>query len=275
MRGLLTIAGLAAAGYVVVLAMVYFNQERMLFLPSRALVATPRDAGLDYRDVRLATADGETLHGWLLPAAAPAAFTLLFFHGNAGNISHRLQSLALFHRLRVDVLIIDYRGYGESTGKPSEAGTYLDADAAWRYLTEERGIDPAAIVLFGRSLGGAVAIELAARTPAPAAGLIVESTFTSVPDLAAELYPFLPSRRLSRLRYAAAARIANVRCPVLVLHSRDDEIIPYAHGLALHAAAREPKTLFAMRGGHNDGFVVSGRPYERALGDFIAGLSHP
>jgi len=272
MRTLASLLGGAALIYGVLVAVMYFAQDRLLFLPNvpgRALQLSPAHLGLAFEDLQLPTEDGETLHGWYIPAAQDAR-TLLFFHGNAGNISHRLESLAIFHRLGLNVLIIDYRGYGRSTGTPSEAGTYADASAAWRYLTETRALDPARIVLFGRSLGGAVAIELASRVR-PAA-LLVESTFTSVPDMAAQLYPWLPVRWLARLRYPSQARIARILCPLLVLHSRGDEIIPFTHAQALYAAAPHPKLLFAMRGGHNDGFLATGGAYVDALAAFIAAL---
>lgn len=259
----------AGAVYAVIMALVFFNQHRLLYLPnlpSRELAATPEQFGLAYEDVHFQAEDGVSLHGWFVPREG-AVRTLLFFHGNAGNISHRLDSVAIFARLGLHVFIIDYRGYGRSADKPSEAGTYLDATAAWRYLTVTRGIAASDIVIFGRSLGGAVAIELATRVEPGA--LIVESTFTSVPDMAATLYPLLPVRQLARLHYRSLERIGTARSPVLVLHSEGDEIIPFSHGQRLYQAAPQPKTLFAMRGGHNDGFIVSGAAYVQALDAFL------
>jgi len=255
--------------YTLLLAAVYLNQHRLLYLPNvpaRALVSTPAHYGLAYENVHLKTQDDVSLHGWFVPVAE-ATRTVLFLHGNAGNISHRLDSLAIFVRLGWQVLIIDYRGYGQSSGTPSETGTYLDATAAWRYLTETKGIAGEHIVLFGRSLGGAVAVELATRVDAGA--LLVESSFTSVPDMAAKLYPFLPVRWLARLHYGSLNRIGRVQCPVLVLHSEDDEIIPFTQGQSLYQAAPDPKAFFAMRGGHNEGFLASGDAYSQALGDFV------
>lgn len=272
MRMLINLLIGATLVYLLVLAAVYFNQSRLLFLPnmpSRELIMTPARYGLAHEDVRLETEDGVALHGWFVPVA-DATRTVLFFHGNAGNISHRLDSIAVFVRLGLQVLIIDYRGYGASAGKPSEIGTYRDATAAWRYLTVTRGIDSERVVLFGRSLGGAVAIELATRVTPGA--LIVESSFTSVPEMAAELYPLLPVRWLARLHYRSLDRISAVACPVMVLHSEHDEIIPFAHGRQLYQAAPEPKAFFAMRGGHNDGFVASGEDYLQALRQFVSTL---
>ena len=253
----------ALAGYV------YVMQPRLIFypdMPGRTLEATPAAVDLAFEDVSLATADGEQLHGWYVPNDAAHA-TLLFCHGNAGNISHRLDSIRLFHELGLNVLIFDYRGYGRSSGTASEQGTYRDADAAWEHLVGERGVPPQRIVLFGRSLGAAVASDLATRTQPGA--VILESAFTSVPDMAARLYPWLPVRWLASYRYNNAAKIRNISSPVLVMHSRDDEIIPFAHGERLYALANEPKSMFELRGGHNDGFHVSRDAYRPVVGDFI------
>lgn len=265
---------LGAAGYLLLCAVLYFMQSRLLYypnLPSRELVATPSAIGLEYQSVTLTAGDGVRLHGWFVPAARERA-TLLFFHGNAGNISHRLDSLRIFNGLGLSVLIIDYRGYGQSEGRVSEEGTCLDAEAAWRYLTVERGVGPERIILFGRSLGGAVAARLAAEST-PAA-LILESVFTSVPELAARYYPVFPVRLLSRFRYDSREALRQVSCPVLIVHSPDDEIIPYEHGRRLYEAAGEPKSFLAIRGGHNEGFLESGAMYVNGLDAFIASLPY-
>lgn len=244
----------------------YAFQARLVYLPARTLMGTPKDLGLRYEEVTLGTEDGYQLHGWYVPTGEPHP-TLLFFHGNAGNISHRLESLRLFHQLGLNTFIFDYRGYGQSQGSPSERGTYLDATAAWRYLTEHRQIPPHRIVLFGRSLGSAVAIWLASRT-APSA-LVIESAFTSLPDLAAKIYPFLPVRWLSRIRYDNHRLIRQVRCPILVIHSPTDEVVPFAHGRALFDLANDPKQFLTIRGGHNDGFLVSQDVYLRGIDEFL------
>lgn len=253
-------------GYLLLVSLAWAFQGHLIHFPSQSLVSSPEDAGLRYQDVTIVTEDDERLHAWFVPAVESRG-VLLFFHGNAGNISHRLESLRIFHRLQLDVLILDYRGYGRSTGSPSEQGLYRDGQAAWRYLTELRGMDPAEIVLFGRSLGAAVGANLAARQPA--AGLIVESGFTSVADLGADLYPFLPVRLLARYRYPIAEDLAQVTGPVLVIHSREDEIIPFEHGQALYAAASEPKELLEIQGTHNTGFLTSGDQYIQGLEAFL------
>ena len=252
---------------------VYFMQSRMLYypnMPGRALAATPADIGLLYQDVAFAAEDGIELHGWFIPGEK-ARGTLLFFHGNAGNISHRLESIRLFHELGLNVFIFDYRGYGQSAGSPTEQGTYRDAEAAWFYLTRTRALDAGRIIVFGRSLGGAIASWLASRhTPAM---LILESTFTSVPAMARRFYPFLPVRLLSRFQYDSLRIVGQLDCPLLIAHSRDDEIIPFEEGRLLFDAAREPKVFLEMRGGHNDGFIVSGPGYRSGLAEFIEAYS--
>jgi len=259
----------AALFLVLLIALVFFFQGKALFFPTRPMDGTPGDKGLSFEDVRFPAADGILLCGWFVPAAPERSSrgTILFCHGNAGNISHRIESLGIFHEMDLDVFIFDYRGYGGSEGKVTEEGTYRDAEGAWRYLTEKRAVPPERIILFGRSLGGAIAASLARKTNP--GGLIVESSFISVPDLAANLYPWLPLRRILRFHYPAGEYLRQVRCPVLVVHSREDEIIPYRHGTALYETAAEPKSFLEIRGGHNDGFFLSGDVYRKGLKDFI------
>jgi len=269
MSSLAYVALLVAAIYTVLALFLYVSQSRLIYypdLPSRTLVTTPHRIGLAHESVELATQDGETLSAWFVPAPDARA-TLLFAHGNAGNISHRLDSIRLFNELGLAVFIFDYRGYGESSGKPSEQGTYTDAETAWDYLTAERGIDPEEIVVFGRSLGAAIAAHLAHRHTPKA--LIVESAFTSVPDFGAEQYPLFPVRLLARIRYDTRSTLQGIHAPLLVVHSAEDEIIPYHHGEQIHATANEPKHLLTIRGGHNDGFLVSGKQYVEGVLQFL------
>jgi fermentation-respiration switch protein FrsA (DUF1100 family) len=260
---------LAVMAYGILVVMVYFMQPGLLYLPDiggRKIKLTPAEVNLAYEDIRLVTSDNLKLHGWYVPHPESRA-TVLFFHGNAGNISHRLHTLLIFHRLRLSVLIIDYRGYGQSEGKPTEQGTRLDANAAWQYLTQQRKISPDQIVLFGRSLGATVAAELATRHR-PAA-LIVESAFTSVPDIAADLYPWLPVRWISRFSYNTREYLRQVSCPVLVVHSKEDDIIPFTHGQTLYQAVDGNKDLLILHGGHNEGFWLSRESYLPGLEKFI------
>lgn len=263
------VLGVLAAAYLGLGLALFALQSSLVYYPEigREMQSTPRQIGLDYQDVTLVAADGVALHGWFVPSPPPSRGTVLFLHGNAGNISHRLDSLLMFHGLGYSTLIIDYRGYGNSSGKPSEPGTYQDAEAAWRDLTETRNIPAADIVLFGESLGGAVAAQLAARHRPGA--LVIASGFTSVPDLAAGLYPFLPVRWLARFDYDTRAYLAGVEAPVFVAHSPDDEIIPYRHGRALYEAAHAPKRFLELSGGHNEGFIFAQPVWVKALGEFL------
>ena len=275
MRTFVFILTIAISIYVVLALMLYLFQGKMVFLsnlPSRALVASPADVGLDYEDVSLTTRDNERLHGWYVPAADSKG-VLLFFHGNAGNISHRLDSIKIFHELALDVLIIDYRGYGQSTGKTSEQGTYLDAQAAWDHLINTRGIPANRIIVFGRSLGGAIGAWLGVQnTPA---AVIIESSFSSGADMARRLYPFLPVRLITRLQYPVEDYASRLNCPVLVVHSRNDEIIPFTMGQAVYAAVSQHKKFLELRGDHNNGFLISQGEYVAGLRDFTQAILSP
>jgi hypothetical protein len=246
--------------------------DRFVYFPTRDLDGgTPATIGLAYEDVALRTADGVRLHAWFGPGGAGRP-TLLFLHGNAGNISHRLEKLSILNDLGVSVLLLDYRGYGLSRGEPSEAGTYRDADAAYDWL-RARGIEPGSVVPYGESLGGGVATDLAARRPVGA--LILESTPTNMPDVARAHYPLLPAGLLLSVRYDALAKIPSVSAPLLLLHSSEDEIVPFAMAERLHRAARPPKRLVRLRGGHNDNFLVAKDAYVTALREFLATPEKP
>lgn len=261
--------GSLLVGWALLNGVMFLLQPGMVFYPLGGIDATPRDWGLDYEDVAIRTGDGVDLHGWFVPRPG-ARRVLLFFHGNAGNISHRGDSIRIFHRLGLDIFIVDYRGYGRSEGSPSEQGLYRDARAAWRWLTEERGYAPASVVVFGRSLGAVVAARLASETQP--GGLILESGFSSARDASRAIFPLLSWLVIGRYEFDAAGALKDVRCPVLVLHSPEDEIIPYRLGRKLYEAANEPKGFVELRGGHNDGFLVSQPQYERALDEFLATL---
>jgi len=275
MRTLISLLTVAASIYVLLALTLYLLQGKMVFLsnlPGRALTASPGDIGLEFEDVSLDTSDAERLHGWYVPALQSNG-VVLFFHGNAGNISHRLDSIRIFHDLGLDTFIFDYRGYGQSTGKTTEQGTYLDAQAAWSYLVEKRGIPADRIIIFGRSLGGAIGTWLGAQH-VPAA-VIVESSFTSGVDMARRLYPFLPVRLITRLRYPVAQYASRLECPVLVVHSRNDEIIPFAMGQSIFAAVKQRKSFLELRGDHNNGFFISRREYIAGLSGFIESVLGP
>ncbi|HXV10388.1 MAG TPA: alpha/beta hydrolase [Burkholderiales bacterium] len=271
---MLNLVLLLALGYAALVALAYVFQTRLVYFPQigRQIAATPQAYGLAYEPVALTTADGEKLSAWWVPHQR-AAGAIVIFHGNAGNISHRIDYLMMFHRLGYSSLLVDYRGYGQSTGSPSEEGTYRDAEAAWNWLTKERGLAARDIVVFGESLGAAVAVWLAARVHPRA--LVVASGFTSVPDLGAQVYPFLPVRLISRFSYDSLGTIKSVKAPVLVAHSREDDIIPFAHGKALYDAAPEPRRFLEMRGGHNDGFIFMRPEWVAQLAAFLESVRAP
>ena len=260
---------IAVVAYCAVVLLVWSQQDRMIFLPDRDVEGDPSDVGLEFHDAWFTTDDGLVLHGWFVPAP-DAPFTVIFCHGNAGDVGDRLSTLEVLHELGLSVLIFDYRGYGNSEGEPDEAGLYSDAEAAWRHLVSIEGVPPREVVVWGRSLGGAVAAHLA-RTIDPAA-LIVESSFPSAIDVARRAYGWLPVDRLLRSRFDAAAALAGTGCPKLFLHSPDDEMIPYELGTRLYEAAASPKRRVDLRGGHNDGFLVSRRIVVEQVGDFLREL---
>ena len=252
--------------YVGLATFLFFTQSRLIYFPTSEIVATPDQIGLSYKSVSFKALDGVKLSGWFIPADSPRG-VVIFCHGNAGNISHRLESIDIFHRLRLSTFIFDYRGYGTSEGTPSEQGSYLDVRGAWNYLIEYEGLAPSDIMLFGRSLGGAVAAWLASQHTPKA--LIIESTFTSAPDLAGELYFYLPVKFLCRYKYNALAAIREVQCPILIVHSQEDEIVSFSHGRKLFDAAKEPKIFLEISGSHNEGFITSGSVYLDGLKAFL------
>lgn len=257
--------------YLGLTALIYFKQSSLVFLPEidRSFRGSPADIGLKFSPLKLATADGETLDGWFVPAGTKRETRglVIFFHGNAGNIGHRLDYLSMFHDLGLATLIVDYRGYGRSSGTPTEEGTYLDAAAVWRHATQALEIPAARIVLFGESLGGGVAAQLAGGNRPGA--LVLASTFTSVPDMGADLYPLLPIRLLAHIHYDSLARLSQITCPLLVIHSRNDDIIPFTHGQRLFDAGHQPKQFLEIAGGHNDGFVFGRDDWIRQLDGFL------
>lgn len=263
---LINILSFIVIGLVLLNAWFYLLQPSMLFYPYKDLDAIPTDWGLAYENVELVTSDNIRLHGWYLPSKN-AKQVALFFHGNGGNISHRGDSLKIFHELGLNVLIIDYRGYGLSEGKLSEQGLYRDAMAAWQYLVNKRGYKANDIILFGRSLGGSVATQLASQVKPRA--LIIESCFSSVRDMASRMMPLVS--KLIYLRYSLDTEhtISKVNLPVLVMHSPDDEIIPFQLGQKIFTAANSPKYFYELRGGHNDGFMVSMPMYKEVIKTFL------
>lgn len=249
--------------------------SQLIFFPDRNVSRTPADVGIRYEDAWFAAADGAQLHGWFVPAAGgESADTLLWFHGNAGNIGDRIDNLLLIsRRLGVSVFIFDYRGYGRSGGKPSERGLYADGEAALAYLRERGDVDMSRLTLFGRSLGCAVAVELATRHPVKT--IILESPFTSIDAMARRmrggLAALVPTSWVVRSKFDSLSKIANVHSPVMLLHGDMDDIVPIEMGHELFAAANDPKRFYPIRGaGHNDTVFVGGDAYFAALKEFIS-----
>ena len=251
--------------------------SKVIFFPMKEFAHTPSDMGLYYHDVWLTAADGTKLHGWYVPGTGD--YTLLWFHGNAGNISHRVDNMLLFNRrLGVNTLIIDYRGYGRSEGKPSERGMYADAEAALEYLRDRYHVDDDRLIFFGRSLGCAVAVEMATRHEVR--GVILESPFTSIEAIARVAQPkplsFLPLHPivmwLLKSRFDSLSKMGDVEIPLLILHGRQDDIIAIDMAEELFAAANEPKRFYTIEdAGHNDTYLTGGEGYFEALRGFIEG----
>jgi fermentation-respiration switch protein FrsA (DUF1100 family) len=267
---MLTAVALAIVlAYLVVLSLFYFGQGRLVFFPSPAMISTPDRVGLQFEEVTIAVAPRENLRAWYFPArqSGDTTPTVLYCHENAGNISYGLETVRSFLELGVNVLAFDYRGYGHSDGKPSEQNVYTDAWAAWQWLMAVKKAAPENTFVFGRSLGGAVAVHLA--TEVNCAGVILESTFTSVVDLGRKLYPFVPVGLLARFTFDSRSKISRLTCPVLVAHSPSDEMIPYAMGKALYDAAQSEKQFVELSGRHNDLLSLDSEPYRNALRDFL------
>ena len=243
-----------------------WREPSLIYYPMRTPFTTP--AGVT--DLNLTTSDGVAIHGWFIPAQFAPAPTVLLFHGNAGNLSHRLQKISLLRAAGAAVCIIDYRGYGRSIGTPSETGTYRDARAAYDYLTTARQLPARNIVLYGESLGSAVAVELA--TQVPVGGVIIEEAFTSIPEVGQKMFPLLPVGWLVHNRYDTIHKMGRLQSPLLIFHSRQDELFPYQYAERLLAAAPEPKRLVELHGGHNDAFWQSQAVYRSALQQFFARL---
>ena len=243
-------------------------EDRFIFHPDHVTDRDPSHIGVRFEDVFFTTQDGLRLHGWFIPHQDARA-TLVWFHGNAGNISGRLLNIKLLHdRINTNIFIFDYRGYGRSEGTVSEKGTYLDGEAAINYLLGRHEAAARRLILFGRSLGAAVAAEMAIRFAS--LGLILESPFVSIPEMARAIFPSLPIAWLLQTRYDTMEKVRLVKTPILVLHGDRDATVPFAQGKRVFEIASHPKKFHRIVGAsHNDTFLVGGEEYYGALRDFI------
>jgi hypothetical protein len=276
-RGLVAVTVLAGAGYLTPVVYLMANEKRMIFQPDqfggRTVAPLPDSLGLSPNRLELVSADGAKITGIVIPASDSAAQWLLYLHGNAGNVTSSVlpEFYRRWHALGVNVLAIDYRGFGESESRmPDENGTYADARAAYEWLRTTRGVPAERIVVYGHSLGAGVATELALHVQA--AGLILEGAFTSVPDIGAELYPYLPVRWFASQRFANIEKIGRVAMPKLLLHASDDTIVPYVHGQRLFAAASVPKEFVQLKGGHMNAFLEDSAHFWGHAGAFVQRL---
>ena len=265
-----------ALGYLAFLLLLRLSESRLLYVPgaSRTLTPVPPALGLAPERVEIPSGDGVTLVAWVIraPGTDTAGRWLLICHGNAGNLSEagRPEHYAGLRALGLNLLAFDYRGYGESSGRPSEAGLYRDAEAAYGYLRDTLGVAPGRIIVFGHSLGSAVAVELATRVPA--AGLVLDGALMSVIARAQEVYPYVPVRWVARSRFASIEKIGRVQMPKLFLHARRDDVIPIGHGRRLYDAAPPPKTFVELAGGHGDAFEADSAVYFGAIARFLETL---
>jgi len=255
--------------YIAISSLFFALQSHVLYQPSNYVNRTPLDIGLTYEEVSFTASDGVKLSGWYI-AENSSKGTILFCHGNAGNIADRLEYLEILNRAGFDIFIFDYRGYGNSEGKTTEKGTYLDVEAALSYLAQKRNVSVNEVILYGRSLGGAAAINIA-QEHSPKM-LIIDSSFASYELIASDvLSSFLlpiPVKTLARFEYNSIKLIRKISCPILVIHSRNDEVIPYSHGKELFKNAPEPKEFLTISGTHNEGFLTS-ENYETGLMNFF------
>ncbi|MEN6384837.1 MAG: alpha/beta hydrolase [Phycisphaerales bacterium] len=260
---------IALGVYLILCLLLYFKQSSFTFYPTKDVLETPQDINLEYEDIQLKTSDKLTLSAWYIPADN-ARYILLFCHGNGGNISHRLENINILNNLGISCLIFDYRGYGKSEGKPSEKGVYIDAQTAYDWLIKEKNLSPENIIIYGQSLGGSIAAHLASNVKAKSA--IIESTFTSYVDMGKKFYPYLPVKLFAKFKFKTIEYIKKINYPVLIIHSREDELIPFEFGQQLYKAANEPKQFMEISGSHNEGFLSSGQSYVNGLDQWFTAL---
>lgn len=268
----LAVLGISVTLYIAICLLLRWGQTKLIFAPDSQIKSTPQEYNLEYQDVWV-DIGRDKIHGWWIQATRPSAPVLLYFHGNGSNNGDLSEIAAIFHQLGVSVLLIDYRGYGRSSPIfPNETRVYEDAEAAWQYLTRTLEIEPKNILVYGHSLGGAIAINLAKEHP-DIAGLIIEGTFTSMKDMA-EFLPglkFFPLELLVTERFNSLAKISSLQTPLLILHGTGDRTIPPLMAKKLFAAAPEPKQIVLIaRANHNNLPEFGGRQYLATLQQFIS-----
>ncbi|MBI5360219.1 MAG: alpha/beta hydrolase [Planctomycetes bacterium] len=262
--------------YIAIVAVFWLFQSWFIYHPTGEITNTPESMGAKFEEVEFQSADGVRLNGWFIPAepalpggaaAANSGATVLYCHGNARNISDCLDIIRILTGLKLNVFVFDYRGFGKSEGKPAEKGLYADAEAAYNYLIKTKGINENEIIVHGRSLGGPMAAYLAQKYNPKK--LILESTFTSMADAASDIYPYLPVRLILRHNYPTIEYARLVKCPVLVIHSANDELIPFSHGRRLYESIKTKKEFLEITGLHNNGFLISENAYINGIKEFI------
>jgi hypothetical protein len=263
---------IGAIAYLLACLGLVLAQRRIVFVPCKPLVATPADYGLPYESVTLPVSLEEEIHGWWIPAHSSDAPVLLYFHGNGGNISANLPRVQRYHTIGFSVFLIDYRGYGLSKGRfPSEKRVYEDAETAWRYLIEQRGVPPEKLYVFGHSLGGAIALELATRQP-QIPGLVIEGSFTSIRDMATQEkgYGWLPVKWLLTQRFNSLQKVSALQTPIFFIHGTEDQVVPAYMSETLYQAAAARKALWLVETArHNDVAAIAGTAYEKRIWQFL------
>ncbi len=268
---LLSLAILVFIAYSALGWTLFFMQNKFMYKPVREMPYTPDELGLNFEDVLFKTEDGLELNGWFVPADNTQT-TVLFCHGNGGNLMFYLDSINFLRSLNLNCFIFDYRGFGNSAGRTTEQGTYLDAEAAYNWLTKQKHISPDNIIIFGRSLGGSIAAYLAGKVRARA--LVLESSFTSYVDIGREFYPYMPVKWFAKFSYNTIDYVRMVTCPVMVVHSQNDELIPFMFGQELYAAANDPKEFVQIYGSHDDGFLYSSEIYTMSWNKWLRFLDN-
>ena len=249
-----------------VLASLYIWQDKLIFFPSKEIIETPKDYNLPYKDLYFSLDSQTKIHAWLIENPK-AKSVIILCHGNAGNIANRLHLIYHIYQMNFSILIFDYPGFGKSTGKVNEESSYQAAQKSWDYLVEEKKVKSNHIIIWGRSIGGAIAAHLAKNKQAEA--LILESSFTSLLSIAKKQFPVFPIKQIARYSYDTSKIIAEIKIPTLIIHSKEDEIIPFTHGEELYKKANEPKQFLEIKGSHNEGWFISRKKYFKEIKEFI------